>query len=457
MASTDSKLYILALFLFLASNLISIYVGFSWKSSTGFHLTTSFESSSTSPSVSSHFDFSNLLSELNITETELQVTQSEVLQLRQDIETVLELAHNLLENGTLRSTPDTPSESYEHHMIPKDGDSTNTIISLRTAQTISEELHEYIGEKKLPLGWSSGLASSTMVSPIGHSCELVIEDLLKYMDYEVGGPCPDDQGLAQSLMVHGCEPLPRRRCFAKAPESYKEPYPRPESMWTMPKDESILWTPYTCKSFECLNDRKNKGVFEDCIDCFELDGREWLRWTERSHQDTDLDYSVEEVLEMKNGTIRVGLDIGGGTASFAVRMMEHNVTIITSSLNLNGPFNSFIALRGVVPLYISIAQRLPFFDNTLDLIHSMHVLSNWIPITTLEFVLFDIDRVLRPGGILWLDHFFCLEPQLEDIYLPLFHKLGYKKLRLAIAPKLDRGADLHEVYLSALLEKPFSR
>ena len=135
---------------------------------------------------------------------------------------------------------------------------------------------------------------------------------------------------------------------------------------------------------------------------------------------------------MKNGKIRIGLDIGGDMTTFAVRMMEHNVTIITSSLNLNGPFNSFIALRGVVPLYLSIAQRLPFFDNTLDIIHSMHVLSNWIPTTTFEFVLFDIDRVLRPGGIFWLDHFFCLEPQLEKSYLPLFNQLGYKKLKWVI-------------------------
>ena len=458
MASTDSNLYILALFLFLASNLISMYVGFSWKSTSGLHLiSTSLESAeSTSPSVSNDLGFNNLLSELNLTETELQVTQSEVLQLRQDLETALELAHNLLENGTF---PDTPWESRENHKMPNhDEDPTmNTITSLRKAQEMSEELHEYIGEKKLPLGWSSGLASSTMVSPIGHSCELVIKDLLKYMEYKVGGPCPDDQGLAQSLMLHGCEPLPRRRCFAKAPESYKEPYPRPESMWTMPRDESILWTPYTCKSFECLNDRKNTGVFEDCIDCFELDGRESWRWTTQSTGDTDLDYSVDEVLEIKKGTVRIGLDIGGGSGSFAVRMMERNVTIITTSLNLNGPFNNFIALRGVVPLYLSIAQRLPFFDNTLDLVHSMHVLSHWIPTTTLDFILFDIDRVLRPGGIFWLDRFFCIEPQLAETYIPLFHKLGYKKHKWAIAPKLDRGAHLREVYLSAVLEKPLSR
>ena len=452
--SRNSCLFIF--FIFLSSNVFCFYLGFSWQSSSGLHAITSLGSTATSPSIYDDFHVHNLLSHLNLTEMELHATQFEVSQLRQDLKAALELTRDLFANGKLFQMLSSPSTSNASHTTPGENNSTN-VITLRKAQEMSEELHEYIGEKKLPLGRSFALASSTMVSPIGHSCELVIKDLLKYMDYKVGGPCPDDQRFAQSLMLHGCEPLPRRRCFAKAPESYKEPYPRPESMWTMPEDESILWTPYTCKSFECLNDRKNKGVSADCLDCFELDGRESWRWTTRSTGDTDLDYSVDEVLEMKKGTVRIGLDLGGGTATFAVRMMERNVTIITTSLNLNGPFNNFIALRGVVPLYLSIAQRLPFFDNTLDLVHSMHVLSHWIPTTTLDFILFDIDRVLRPGGIFWLDRFFCIEPQLAETYIPLFHKLGYKKHKWAIAPKLDRGAHLREVYLSAVLEKPLSR
>lgn len=77
-------------------------------------------------------------------------------------------------------------------------------------------------------------------------------------------------------------------------------------------------------------------------------------------------------------------------ATYAVRMRQRNITIITTSMNLNGPFNSFIASRGVVPMYISISQRLPFFDNTLDIVHLIHVLSNWIPTTLLHFLLFDV-------------------------------------------------------------------
>jgi SAM-dependent methyltransferase len=251
------------------------------------------------------------------------------------------------------------------------------------------------------------------------------------------------------LLIRGCLNS-KCRCFARGPLNATEPVQFPESMWTSPQDGNINWEAYQCKSFECLNSRAAKKVFADCLDCFDLSGREKNRWMIAPG---GVDFTIEEVLALKP-RIRIGLDIGGGTASFAVRMREHNVTIVTSTLNLGGPFNNFIAQRGVMPIFMSISQRLPFWDNTLDLVHSMHVLSNWIPDESLEFILFDIDRVLRPGGILWLDHFFCVRSQLENTYIPMITRLGYKELKWEVGKKLDRGEKLQEVYLSALLEKP---
>jgi SAM-dependent methyltransferase len=194
--------------------------------------------------------------------------------------------------------------------------------------------------------------------------------------------------------------------------------------------------------------------FDDCKDCFDLNGREKHRWT--NPNSNGLDFSIDDVLKTrKPGSVRTGLDIGGGVATFAVRMKERNITIITTSLNLNGPFNTFIASRGVVPLYMSISQRFPFFDNTLDIVHSMHVLSNWIPETLLHFLLFDVYRVLRPGGLFWLDHFFCVGDQLENFYGPMIESVGFKKVKWVTGKKLDKGPQFKEMYLSALLEKPF--
>jgi ubiquinone/menaquinone biosynthesis C-methylase UbiE len=319
--------------------------------------------------------------------------------------------------------------------------------------SMSKELQDFVSGKKLPFGRNPNFGSDTIYPPIGHACAIFKEDLNIYMDYKPGHRCPDDEILAQKLMLRGCEPLPRRRCYPKTPSNYSEPFPFPKSMWKTPPDSSVVWTAYSCKNYKCLIQRKYRKVFDDCKDCFDLEGREKTRWL-NSHG--SMDYSVDEVLNMKKNTIRIGLDIGGGTGTFAVRMRERNVTIITTSMNLNGPFNSFIASRGVIPMYITVTQRLPFFDNTLDIVHSMHVLSNWIPTKLLEFIFYDIYRILRPGGLFWLDHFFCIEDQLK-MYVPMIEKLGFNKLKWSVAPKLDRGAELKEMYITALLEKPLNR
>ncbi|KAK2662774.1 hypothetical protein Ddye_001348 [Dipteronia dyeriana] len=156
------------------------------------------------------------------------------------------------------------------------------------------------------------------------------------------------------------------------------------------------------------------------------------------------------------GTIRIRLDIGGGSGTFAARMRERNVTIGTTSMNLDGPFNSFIASRGLISMHVSVSQRLPFFENTLDIVHSMHVLSNWIPDAMLEFTLYDIYRVLRPRGLFWLDHFFCLGSQLNETYVPMMDRIGFKKLRWNAGMKLDHGIQKNECYFSVLLEKPMT-
>ncbi|CAN6478968.1 unnamed protein product [Victoria cruziana] len=324
---------------------------------------------------------------------------------------------------------------------------------------LPREYLQFVSAQKLPLGQNPNFGSDHILPPVGRACDRLTDDLARYMNYTVGGPCPDDEILAQRLLLKGCEPLPRRRCLSpsRLPSRFVEPTPFPDSLWSIPDDSSVVWTAYACKNYTCLVDRKHQKGFDDCKDCFDLAGREKNRWVgSPAAAGNSLDYSIDEVLAYKKGTIRVGLDIGGGTGTFAVRMRERNVTIVTTSMNFNAPFNGFIASRGVVPLYISISQRLPFFDGTLDLVHSMHVLSNWIPSTLLHFIFFDIYRVLRPGGLFWLDHFFCLEDQLHDLYVPMIEGVGFKKVRWTVGRKMDRGLEMKEMYISALLEKPMT-
>ncbi|XP_047317687.1 probable methyltransferase At1g29790 [Impatiens glandulifera] len=369
-----------------------------------------------------------LLRELNHTQTELSVTRSQADNLNLQLQTTNKLVETLVaELIHFQQTPDSNSDD------------------------ISEEVQLATGPHKLPLGINSRTGIDSMYPSVGGACWKFPDELAQYMNYKVGGECPTDDVFAQKLQMKGCEPLPRRRCRSKSPIGYTDPKPLPDSLWSTPSDTSIVWDPYTCKSYKCLIDRKHAPGFYDCKDCFDLNFREKSRWI----LDKSLDYGMDNVIAMRpKGTIRIGLDIGGGAGTFAARMKERNVTIITTSMNIDGPFNSFIASRGLISLHLSVSERLPFFENTLDIVHSMHIMSNWIPEMMLEFIMYDVFRVLRPGGVFWLDRFFCFGSQMNSTYVPMLDRVGFNRLRWNVGKKLDKGKD--EWYFSALLEKPMT-
>lgn len=314
-----------------------------------------------------------------------------------------------------------------------------------------EEVRKYITVKENRLGKKNFLGANGTFPSIGHACFSMKEELEEYMGYDIGDYCKDDWNIAQKLMVHGCDPLPRRRCFARAPKYYQKPFPINESLWKLPDDRNVRWSHYQCKNFTCLaNNRTRKGFFK-CSECFNLTSHEFPRWMQVQNSSNNPDFLIADVLSIKPGEIRIGLDFSIGTGTFAARMREFNVTIVSATINLGAPFSETIALRGLVPLYLAINQRLPFFDNTLDLIHTTRFLDGWIDLQFLDYVIFDWDRVLRPGGFLWIDSFFCTRSDLDG-YLYIFLQLRYKKHKWVVSPKLDK--DDKEVFFSAVLEKP---
>ncbi|KAM3247975.1 putative methyltransferase [Capsicum annuum] len=310
---------------------------------------------------------------------------------------------------------------------------------------VIEEIRKYITPKVNGNGKVNVYGTPMIYNTIGHSCVLMKKELEKYMDYDIGSYCKDDWNLAQKLMIYGCDPLPRRRCLERASKLYRKPYPIDKSLWTIPDGRNVRWSNYKCRNFECLSSKNPKRGYTKCIGCFEMD-KEKVKWVTNSF--VPVDFLIKDVLEIKPGEIRIGLDYSVGTGTFAARMREQNVTIISTALNLEAPFSETIALRGLMPLYVTLNQRLPFFDNTMDLIHTIGLMDGWIDLQLLDFVLFDWDRVLRPGGLLWIDRFFCNRRDLDD-YMYMFLQFRYKKHKWAISPKSE-----DEVYLSALLEKP---
>ncbi|PKI69111.1 hypothetical protein CRG98_010580, partial [Punica granatum] len=208
---------------------------------------------------------------------------------------------------------------------------------------------------------------------------------------------------------------------------------------------------YSCKSFSCLN-HYNPALG------FDPSGHDSFRFSSYS---SELDLPVPQLLQIAKSSgspLRLGIDIGGGTGSFAAAMKSHNVTVLTTTMNLGAPYSEAAALRGLIPLHAPLQQRLPVFDGVADLVRCSRAVNRWIPDTVLEFLLFDVDRVLRGGGYLWLDHFFSKGPDLEKKYKPLIGKLGYKKVKWAVANKTDSsGIKNGEVFLTALLQKPVSK
>ncbi|KAJ7973356.1 S-adenosyl-L-methionine-dependent methyltransferase [Quillaja saponaria] len=310
---------------------------------------------------------------------------------------------------------------------------------------VVEEIRKYITPKDNRISKINIYGTEGIHNTIGHACVLYKKELEQYMDYDIGSYCDDDWNLAQKLMLNGCDPLPRRRCLTRASKVYQKPYPSNESLWRLPDGRNVRWSNYQCRNFECLSSKHPKRGYSKCTGCFEME-KEKLKWVTNSS--LPVDFLISDVLAIKPAVIRIGLDFGIGTGTFAARMREQNVTIISTALNLGAPFNEMIALRGLIPLYVTLNQRLPFFDNTMDLIHSTGFMDGWIDLQLMDFILYDWDRILRPGGLLWIDRFFCNRKDLDD-YMYMFLQFRYKKHKWVLSPKSK-----DEVYLSALLEKP---
>ncbi|GKV16975.1 hypothetical protein SLEP1_g27535 [Rubroshorea leprosula] len=286
----------------------------------------------------------------------------------------------------------------------------------------SGELRNYASLKPSRLSGKKSFLGVESINPsIGLACTRMASNVDRFMSYKIYDICPDDWDIAQKLILNGCDPLPRRRCFSRTPLRYTKPFPVNSSLW--------------------------RGFFK-CASCFDLSKR---GWEVQEKESTTAEFTIDEVLRLKPGEIRIGLDFSPTTGTFAALMRERNVTIASATLNLGAPFNEVIALRGLLPLYVSVGSRLPFFDNTLDIIHSTMFLDGWIGIELLQFVLFDWDWILRPKGILWVDRFFCKKDDMK-LYLEEFSRLGYRKLLWRVVPKTDKLED--ELFFSAVLEKP---
>ncbi|CAI5490896.1 unnamed protein product [Closterium sp. Naga37s-1] len=298
--------------------------------------------------------------------------------------------------------------------------------------------------------------NTTLARWNGYECRASIADMKRYLNYTVRADCPHDWFFVQRLMfIKDCFSLPRRRCFTITPRAVQEPIARPKSLFSQGAlmDSNVRWDLHQCKSFGCLNSR----VEGDCRNCFNmtLESNRWKAPFRGS-------ITMAAVIAMKPGSLRLGLDVGGGTGSFAAHMARYGVTVMTTAYNVETtanrtgglPYMEAIALRGLIPLHSPHKARLPLYDATLDIVHTVNSVK-YLPMLEFEEMLFEWDRVLRGGGLLWLEMFYAPKEEMPA-YVALIELLGYSKRYWNYSPKNDAGErDGEHVYLNCVLEKPF--
>lgn len=272
------------------------------------------------------------------------------------------------------------------------------------------------------------------------TCKATVGEWDAYVNgYKRGDLCPDDRPSIQDLIFYkDCFQIPPRNCFAPIPPNFEEPLPASKALWVDPSLNNIAWHHYACDSFECLRSR-SAG---DCRECFNwnIEASRW-NWIERRN------LPLKDVLALKKDSLRLGLDVAGGSGSFAALLASHNITVVTTGMNSGAPFLETMALRGLLALHLPMKARLPFFDRTFDIIHSQHAVQ-MLSLEDFEFMIFDWDRVLRPGGIIWLDRFYQPVDKMRA-FTDVVALLGYKRYSWK---EWSKAGNI--VKFTAILEKP---
>ncbi|KAF7045473.1 hypothetical protein CFC21_054576 [Triticum aestivum] len=289
----------------------------------------------------------------------------------------------------------------------------------RLPDGLPPELLLFLTPHALPLGRDARTGLTHMPASVAASClrsPSALALLSAFMSYAPHSACPRNATLPRRLVSKGCEPLPRRRCLSRGPRA-----PLPAS-----------------------------GMG--------LDHRRW----DGPARGGGHEFLVDDVLRLAASKIRIGLDVAGGAANFAARMRERGVTVVTSVLDGPGkPMNEFVAARGLFPLLLSPAHRFPFYDGVFDLVHvgtaaldeaGSPAMGQAATPEALEFFLFDVDRVLRAGGLLWIDSYVCQSEERRRVVAKLVDRFGYKKLKWVVGEKAGGAAT--STYLSAVLRKP---
>ncbi|KAJ1693439.1 hypothetical protein LUZ63_010137 [Rhynchospora breviuscula] len=132
---------------------------------------------------------------------------------------------------------------------------------------------------------------------------------------------------------------------------------------------------------------------------------------------------IDQLISLRDGSIRTALDTGCGVASWGAYLLSRNITTMSFAPRDSHEAQVQFALERGVPAVIGVlaSNRLPYPSRAFDMAHCSRCLIPWHLYDGLYLI--EVDRVLRPGGywilsgppIHWKRHWKGWERTKEDL------------------------------------------
>ncbi|KAF7038417.1 hypothetical protein CFC21_048603 [Triticum aestivum] len=308
--------------------------------------------------------------------------------------------HGTASGGSSSSAADLPR--LEAAATADDADTNATQLSRGTQPAAAAQVSTSVDTKEITTGVSGGRGAEG--GGVGGGGEEKPVEVASWKLCVVGKrvepadyiPCLDNVKAVKALksirhMEHRerhCPTEPRSRCLVPLPAGYRLPLPWPRSrdmIWynNVPHPKLVEYK----KDQNWVRKSGNYFVFPGGGTQFKAGVTRYIRF-------------IEQIMpQIKWGThARTVLDVGCGVASFGGYLLDRNV--ITMSIAPKDEHEAQIqfALERGIPAFLAVigTQKLPFPDNSFDVIHCARCRVHWYADGGKP--LLELNRVLRPGG-----------------------------------------------------------